>query len=392
MRVTSPVAMRLMQLAAAVAVLSLVFEVFTRNQLYGMVLKGWAFALPNFRVYQTPILVLLFAGLLFLIVFGNENVSSRTYDFLWILLLPSILWFSNIDWFKILGLPFNFGILAPNLPFTLVLATGLLLATTRIFSSFVSQIKNTKQELLGRGASELDTQNALSEQSRFFSKLILVCTGAALFIVSTASTAKVVLQQSLSPMQYPYVILGLASATMLTICTALYLKSHAEIRRQPPASSALTSVNAPVVTPTVTSNADTYCEYFDRDGKCSAMKRNKLWAIDLWAHTRALRTERCHNDIKDACCYLCNLHQSCSVSCSFPDPRINRDEVESIEKRQFFTIMNAPLEKECGNCLYYLRPECPRDYDSDKTAFRRMYPCQNFQLVQTQRPKKEKLY
>jgi hypothetical protein len=388
MKVTSPVAMELAQLAAAVAVLSLVLDVFMHNQLYGTILKGLDFALPNFRVYQMPILALLFAGLLLLIILGNEKTSSRTYDFLWILLLPSILWFSNIDWFKILGLPFNFEILAPNLPFTLVLATGLVLATTRIFFSFVSQIKNTRQELLGRGASELDAQNAFREQSRFFSKLILACTGAALLIISTASAAKIVLQQALPPMQYPYVILGLASATMLTICTALYLKSYAEIRRQPPVSSALTSVNAPPMA----KNADTYCEYLDRDEKCSAMKRNNLWAIDLWAHTRALRTEKCYNDVKDACCYFCNLHESCAVSCSFPDPRLNRDEVENIKKRQLSISVDAPVEKECGNCLYYLRPECPRDYDSDKTAFRRMYPCQNFQPVpNSTSPKKEKL-
>lgn len=240
MKAVSSVTMRLTQLAAAVAVLSLVFEVFTHNRLYGTILNGLGFALPDFRLYQTPILAVIFAGLLILIIFGNEKASSNTYDFLWILLLPSILGFSSLDWFKMLGLPFNFESLAANLPFTLVLAAGLVLVVTRIFFSFVSQINHTRQELLGRGASEPDTQKALSEQSHFFSKLILACAGTAVLIIVTASTAEVVLQQSLPPLQYPYVILGLASATLLTICTALYLKSHAEIGRQPKVSSAPT--------------------------------------------------------------------------------------------------------------------------------------------------------
>ena len=388
MKVASPVTIWLTHLAAAVAVLSLILEVFTHNQLYGTILKGLDFALPNFQIYQTPILALLFVSLLVLIIFGNEKVSSGTYVFLWILLLPSILGFSNLDWFKIIGLPFNLGVLAPNLPFTLVLAAGFVLVTTRIFFSFASQIKNTRRELLGRGALELDAQNALSEQSRFFSKLILACTGAALLIVMTASTARVVLQQSLPPLQYPYVILGLACATLLTICTALYLKSHAEISRQPPVSSALISVNAPAVA----ANVDSCCGCFDRDEKCGAMKRKKLWAFDLWTHARALRAERCHNEFKDACCYLCDLRQSCAISCSFPDPRKNRDVVGNVEKCQLAINMDVPLERECGNCLYYLRPDCPREYDSDKALFRRLYPCENFQPVPNSKSQKKKGY
>jgi hypothetical protein len=288
MKATSPVAMRLTQFAAAVAVLSLVLEVFAHNQLYSTILTRLNFALPNISTFQIPILALLFAGLLTLILFGNEKVSSRTYDFLWILLLPSILWFSSLDWLKMLGSPFNFGAFAANLPFAVVLAAGVVLVTTRIFFSFVSQVKNTRQELLGRGASVTDTQEAFNGQSRFFSKLILACAGAALLIITTASTARAVLQQSLPTMQYPYVILGLASATVLTVCTALYLKSHAEVDRQPKVSSAPASVNVPAV---------------------------------------------------------------------------------------------AVVTKECGNCVYYLRPNCSRAYDTDNALNRRMHPCQSFQPV-----------
>jgi hypothetical protein len=288
MKATSFVTMRLTQLAAAVAVLALVLGVFAYNQLYSTILTRLNFALPNISTFQVPILALLFAGLLIMILFGNEKVSSGTYDFLWILLLPSILWFSSLDWLKMLGSPFNFGAFAANLPFPVVLAAGVVLVTTRIFFSFVSQVKNTRQELLGRGASESDARKAFNEQSRFFSKLILACAGAALLIITAASTARAVLQQSLPTAQYPYVILGLASATLLTICTALYLKSHAEIDRQPKVSSSPASVNsAPVSEP----------------------------------------------------------------------------------------------KKECGNCLCYMRSDCPREYDTDNALSRRMYPCPSFQPV-----------
>ena len=33
---------------------------------------------------------------------------------------------------------------------------------------------------------------------------------------------------------------------------------------------------------------------------------------------------------------------------------------------------------ECGNCTYYLKPECPRGYDHDTELWRSQKPCENF--------------
>lgn len=230
----SQVTISLAQLLAALAVLPLVFDVFTHNQLYSQILATLDFIFPNFHAYQTLILAALFGGLLILISFGSEKVISRTYFFLWIFLLPSILWFSNLDWFKILNLPFNLEMLAANLPFIEVLATGLVLVATRIFLSLISQTKNTRLELVARGSSELDADQAITRQSALFSALILGCIGAAFLIFTATSAVKTALQGWLSNVPYPYIILGLSSAAALIICTALYLRSHAEIDKKSP--------------------------------------------------------------------------------------------------------------------------------------------------------------
>lgn len=231
MKAKSRITISLAPLLAACTVLPLVLYVFTRNHIYNMILAALDLVFPNFDTYQTPILAVLFVGLLILFIFGSEKAMSGTYIFLWVLLLPSILWFSNLDWFRITGLPFNLEVFAANLPFIEVLVAGVVLVTTRIFFSFMSQIKNTRLELLGRGALGPDAQRAVSKQSTFFSALVLGCLGAAFLIIAATSTVKTALQGWLPAFPFSYVFLGLAGASALIICTALYLRSQADIRK-----------------------------------------------------------------------------------------------------------------------------------------------------------------
>jgi hypothetical protein len=198
------------------------------------------------------------------------------------------------------------------LPFIEVLLTGLVLVTTRIFFSFVCQIKNTGRELLGRGASEPDAQRAMNKQSVFFSTLILGCMGATLLIVTATSTAKTALQAWLPPLPYPYIVLGLSSATVLIICTALYLRSNAEISKRSPISPDQASAKTPIE-----------CDYLTGDRRCGAIKKGELLV---------LRGEGCRGEIKDGCCYSCNLREKCSISCNFLDLQRAIEEAENVAR------------------------------------------------------------
>jgi hypothetical protein len=41
-------------------------------------------------------------------------------------------------------------------------------------------------------------------------------------------------------------------------------------------------------------------------------------------------------------------------------------------------LSSSRLKKQCGNCIYYLKPECPRQYSNDTELFRKQEPCENF--------------
>ena len=308
MRVKSKVTISLAQLLAALIVLPLIFYVFTRNQLYTAALSAMSF-IPDSNTFLTLILAVLFSVLLILIVFGSERIISGAYVLLWILLLPSVLWFSNFDWFKAFGFPFNFGMLAANLPFVEVLATGLVLVTTRIFLLFNSQIKNTKRELFARGASEIDTENAMVKQASFFLKLTLGCIGLAFLIAVLSSTVNIAVQTWLMSMPY-YAILGLAGAATLLICIVLYLRSYTR-----------TSEENLIGPNQAGAHASVKCEYFNASGKCAAIRKS-----DIWGAT----PEQCLNKVKHACCYLCNLRKNCQIRCDFLDQQGTRKKAENV--------------------------------------------------------------
>jgi hypothetical protein len=310
MKVKSQITISLAQLLAALVVLPLIFYVFTHNHVYTAALSTMSFIFPDSNTFLPLILAVLFSILLIMILFGSEKVISRTYMFLWILLLPSVLWFSNFDWFKALGLPVDFGMLAANLPFAEVLATSLVLVTTGIFLSLISQIKKTKRELLARGASEVDTGKAMTKQSFFFSTLVLGCIGVVSLIAVASSIAKIAVQTWLTSLPYLYTILGLAGAVALMICVVLYLRSHAQISEKDLIGLNQTGERALVE-----------CKYLAESRNCDAIRKSDIWGV---------KPEECHNKVKHACCYLCNLRKNCGIRCDFLEQQGAKKEAENL--------------------------------------------------------------
>jgi len=113
------------------------------------------------------------------------------------------------------------------------------------------------------------------------------------------------------------------------------------------------------------------CEYLVGDDSCRAIKESDIGA---------LRAEACHNDIKDKCCYLCSLRKSCEIRCDLPKPQRTRKKPKNVQPQVVMTF-DARLKMECGNCIYYLKPECPRGYSRDTELWRRQDPCEIFQLA-----------
>lgn len=110
------------------------------------------------------------------------------------------------------------------------------------------------------------------------------------------------------------------------------------------------------------------CEYLVGDDSCSAVK-----AADLGA----LRGEACLNDVKDKCCYFCTVREKCDVGCDLP-VRSKKRKPRNDQQPNNRTASQTYFEIKCGNCVEYLKPECPRGYSRDTELWRRQDPCDKF--------------
>jgi hypothetical protein len=115
------------------------------------------------------------------------------------------------------------------------------------------------------------------------------------------------------------------------------------------------------------------CEYLVGDDTCGVIKEGGIGA---------LRVERCRNDFKDACCYLCSKRRNCDISCDLSKRHRARKELKNEKSPTVVEAFDARSKFECGNCVHYLKPECSRSYVNDAELWRRQDPCEIF------RPKK----
>jgi hypothetical protein len=117
-------------------------------------------------------------------------------------------------------------------------------------------------------------------------------------------------------------------------------------------------------------NEDTseQCEYLIGDDTCSAVEE---------AEVSSLRTEACQNQIKDRCCYKCNVCERCEIKCDLLEHRTQKKD----EKQPVTPVSNPDRwgEARCGDCDFYLKSKCPRGYSSDQELWRRQEGCEIFE-------------
>lgn len=218
----------LIELSIAIAAFTLGFYVFAHTQLYDLVTRFLNSVFPDFRMFDALIFAVLFGIALILCALGSESALSKVFYLSWILLLPSVLWFSKLDWFKVLNSPVNFELFATNLSLVEVFLVSLILIGGKIFFFFSSQIKDSRLELLARGASEEDVEEVVFKKIIFFSVLVIFCIIGVFLIGVITPFLKIFPQAWLASLPYPYFIVGLIVTVTLALCVVIYLRSQAE--------------------------------------------------------------------------------------------------------------------------------------------------------------------
>jgi len=109
------------------------------------------------------------------------------------------------------------------------------------------------------------------------------------------------------------------------------------------------------------------CAYLAEEGRCRAVKESS---------TGDLRLQACLNEAKDSCCYFCSI-DNCEIRCDLLTQQESRENRKGSDPAAATGGSDSP--RDCGNCIYYLEPECPRAYSRDMELWRRQAPCEIFQ-------------
>jgi hypothetical protein len=172
------------------------------------------------------VLVVALASLL------NETRLPLVILFSWMMLLPSLLYYSSIDWFLSLGVNLSFGDLGNSLPGWLIFLNGLLLVTASLLLRSYLQLRDVRRNLIERGALREEMDVNLHKDLAFNAAIIGACSlGAAAIAVLV-----LVLTPAFSDLSSvsPYLYLGIGLVVELIIITFIvrFLK-YGRILRTP---------------------------------------------------------------------------------------------------------------------------------------------------------------
>lgn len=168
---------RLTALSATLLVLSLSVVAFMNNGIRGTI--------------DPPLRALLGLGAdaviaLFLItaVLGafHEKGLQWSLAVAWILYLPSVLYFSKIDWLYIMGTGSNLSTLKSDLPEVYIVLNGAALVGTSLLIYSYGELRELRRDLLGRGGSAPEVDAACARNMLFLTGTIAISAASAVAI------------------------------------------------------------------------------------------------------------------------------------------------------------------------------------------------------------------
>jgi hypothetical protein len=212
----------LTEASASLTVFAISYYCFINNNLYAYLLT-----VLN-QLYLPPHLTpLILPSILISVVFilTLTGAFTKICRLSLVLLFPSILWFSDIDWLQILNSPVSLQFFKTQIPSTYILSAGLLLISTEILLHFLQHAEKTRSELLRRGAERRDVEKTTTKQFVFALTLTALSTLIAVTTASAALFLKVALLNITTQMPYPHITLGTIAAVILFTSILAYLKA-----------------------------------------------------------------------------------------------------------------------------------------------------------------------
>lgn len=178
---------------------------------------------PDSRIVEAAAVGALAAlPLAFLRIWPDELLGAISY-LAWLLYLPSALYYSGIDVFRILSISANFSIFESRLSFTAIVIAGILIACGSLASRSIRRLKKTRGHLLQSGADPGEARRALSRNALFEIRLTAIVGVLAILFAFIAPYAGQKIQASLETVGYAYLLAGLGAIVLLALVLILSL-------------------------------------------------------------------------------------------------------------------------------------------------------------------------
>jgi len=211
----------------AVLMLAVAFLTFTYDRLFNTFLRLANVSVPPHSEILWLALIVTLSGLLlsFFRIWPSEVIRAATY-LAWLLYLPSVLYYSGIDVFRILSISANFGIFSSDLSFTVIAMTGILLACLSLAGRALSRLKKERESYLSRGADRPEVRRALFHNAMFEIRLVVVAGAVTAIFAYMAQYAGQNMQAILKSVGFSYLLAGLAAIVLLVLVLILFLWPH----------------------------------------------------------------------------------------------------------------------------------------------------------------------
>lgn len=208
----------------AILMLAMAFLTLTYDRLFESLIGLAHASVPaNSEIlYIVAIVSLAAMPLAFLRIWPNELLRAASY-LAWLLYLPSALFYSGIDVFRILSISANFSIFSSGLSFTMIAVCGILLACGSLASNSFGRLKTIRENFIERGADKAEVRRTLFYNAMFELKLIIVSGAATIFFALVAPSVGEKLQFIFKPVGFTYLLAGLGAIVLLALVLIISL-------------------------------------------------------------------------------------------------------------------------------------------------------------------------
>lgn len=209
---------------------------FFNSSLYQSISEGVSRFLAAYSITTSvaaqaeQLIPLMVTAMVFLVVMYNYAAGKPEYmveifQLNMVFYMPEALSFSKLNWLNLINQP---QILQPSRGFHEVLLTGILITTGYLALHLTAKHRETLKELENRGADPGQIDEVFIHQTTLSFSLSVLAALTTLVMAFSIPLIRDAMTSSLSLYKERYLVLGVASSTLILGGIALYLKSRAQ--------------------------------------------------------------------------------------------------------------------------------------------------------------------